>query len=160
MINIDSHVPLPGYLPVLEKINDIHWNNNHTHHCSHFAIVFGHIILSKLHCHEHVFLPIFFVIRSSLHLAINIMKQILDDCDTTLHTNWICDLQPQVPVLEKVLNFHNQLNNGPIILCWQKSLVITLFFNLVLLSGDFLWSVGLLTQLDCLNPTSLQIHMR
>ena len=44
----------------------------------------------------------------------------------------------QVPVLEWPQHFHDMLDNGPFILCCEEWLVLTVFWILEPLAGEFL----------------------
>ena len=56
-INIHSHVPLPKWSQLPDKITDLGWNLNHTRHRSNFGIVFGQLLPHNLHSEVQVIFP-------------------------------------------------------------------------------------------------------
>jgi len=159
-IDIQSLGPLPTQSQLPERIEDLCRNEKHTCPWSHFSILFGQLQSSWLHSEEQVMLPLSLLLSESSHNVIHMIEHVIIDSDKVMQ----CDCMPlrhrQGPISESPQNLHHVLKNSAFILCCEEWAVITGFWILEPLTGEFLWLVGSLKQLQCRVPTCLHIHYR
>jgi len=126
-INIDSHVPLPQQSQLLQRIEYVGWNENHTCRWSHVSIIFGHRLSSWLHSEEQVFLPLSLLLCQSSHNAIHVIEHVVIDCDKMMQCDCMPLWHPQGPILEWPQYLQDILHKRPFILCCEEWPGLTVF---------------------------------
>jgi len=136
-INIRSLVPLCKRLQLLERIEGMCRNEKHPPCWSHFSVVFGQVLPSKLYSEEHVLLPLSLLFNQGSHYAIHMVEYRIVHCDNVMQYDCIYLRHPQRPILQWHQNFGDILHNGPFILRWDKWPVSRKLFILEPLMCEF-----------------------
>jgi hypothetical protein len=134
---IESLVQLPKEIQLAEKIDDMCWIEKHTPRWRHFSITFGQLLSSEFHIKHQVCLWL------SLHLSHSSRNTILMAEHVVVYWDNVkeCDCrplrQPQGLIVEYPYYNHDIIGNGLSVLCCEEWPVITVFWMLKLLAGQF-----------------------
>jgi len=136
-INVHRLVPLPTWLQLPERSEEMCRNVKQTGHWSDFNIVFGQRVAHNLYAEVLVFLPFCVLLSQSSHNAIHMIEPVIVNRNDMMQSNCMRFRHLQGPVSEWLRNIHDVFDDHPVILCCEECPVISKIWILQPLAGEF-----------------------
>jgi len=83
-------------------------------------VIIGEHLSCQLHCEEQVFLPLTPFLSQCSHHAIHVIDHVIVHCQNVMQCDCVSLRHPQDPISEWPQHFHDNLYNGPIIVCCEE----------------------------------------
>jgi len=141
-----------------ERINDMCYNDKHTSCWSNCHIIYGQLVSRQHHGEVYVCLAWCLLPTLSSHNTTHKIEHFIRNNVDVMESNYMPFQHPLGPVPEWSWNFHDALDDGLCILCGEAWPVISVFWILEPLAGEFCKLGGTLKQRQFRIPPCLHIN--
>jgi len=132
----------------------------HTCRWCNLGVIFGYLLLHKLHGDVSVFLSCSVVLSYSSSNTIHKLEDVMANIANVTHSNHTLFWDPQCPVLAWAERFHNIVHDSRFILCYEAWSAIAVFWILEPFVANFSQSGGSPKHYQCLISQCLHMYAR